>query len=309
MSITNRSSFVATPGQTIVGERNTIHGSAPGVSVVGSRNTIFCWGAEVTGDRNTVDGDRSVVTGERNIVNGSHCTVTGDRNVVNGNHCTVTGERNIVNGEGCSVTGERNSGAGAPEAARGGSGVIINGVPMGSSVSIVNGRTFVDGVEQRDGGVPGMGISRMIFGGRVGSTFTTTVTTSAAATRRHEETMTAVEHRRQAIEERRAAAERRRRLVHERLTAVEQRRAAAAAAKQAADATLDPDRDVVAADNEPACIVCFVNARAIIIKPCNHAQMCRGCVREIHERAERHHTPLQCPTCNGPITAAEVFYG
>lgn len=68
---------------------------------------------------------------------------------------------------------------------------------------------------------------------------------------------------------------------------------------------LDPRHDVQADEDSRACEVCMTMAVSVILRPCNHAKLCRGCVAQIKKNGSG---VLICPDCRVESTGCEVIY-
>lgn len=52
------------------------------------------------------------------------------------------------------------------------------------------------------------------------------------------------------------------------------------------------------------CYVCLVSPKSVLLRPCNHLNVCNQCWDCILQKAQATETQLKCPTCNQLVTEA-----
>ena len=57
-------------------------------------------------------------------------------------------------------------------------------------------------------------------------------------------------------------------------------------------------------DEDGKCVVCFINQKCMLIRPCNHACLCIDCAKMLAEESEL----KECPLCRGHINIIERIY-
>ncbi len=68
------------------------------------------------------------------------------------------------------------------------------------------------------------------------------------------------------------------------------------------------DRKVSENEEEVACIICTINVRRTVFKPCSHCKLCVGCTKKyINDQIRNDRNALpRCPECRRSIEVAEV---
>lgn len=265
---------------------STVNGAGRVINT--DNSTLTGTGLVVRGDNNRITGSGLVVYGDNNRIVGPGATVHGDNNIITGPGASGHGDNNIILGPGASFTGDNNRingarhrGQRAASSARTArsAGIVIDGTRV-----VVNGRTAIGRMD--------------VTGGSV----TTTFTADGIVINTGDDTAPPNIYVSGSTGVRLGGGG-----LRPPLPPSQPAQPAARAPEPAPEPAIaypEPwaDEPKEARPGRSTCVACTDREACVITRPCNHINVCVGCVRAADPR------PTKCWTCRREATSFERVF-